>query len=99
MYKRQTNEQASSIQETTASLEQITGMVNNNLENSKKTAELASESTKIVQGTSENMNALERAMKAILQSNEKIEQLVKIIDNIGEKTEVMNEIVLSLIHI
>ncbi|MFW7380823.1 MAG: methyl-accepting chemotaxis protein [Oligoflexus sp.] len=86
-------EQAGSIEETSSSLEEISGMIDNNLINTKETVELM----KIVCGTSKEGNQLmevvEDSMEKIHKSNDQIKDLVKIIANIGEKTQVMDEIV------
>ena len=85
--------QASSITETAASLEQVSAMVKNNSEqshlsvtNSKEVFELASKGT-------ESIHRMQDAINTILQSNEDIKKLVEIIAQIGEKTEIIDEIV------
>ncbi|MBF0313414.1 MAG: MCP four helix bundle domain-containing protein [Oligoflexia bacterium] len=87
------SEQASSIEETSAALEEMNGQINNNLENAKSALELSEKVVGISEEAKAAMEQLQRAMHEILKSNEKIEQLVKVIDNIGEKTEIMDEIV------
>lgn len=86
-------EQASSLEQSSASLEQMTGMVENNLKNSESSADLLNS----VQGTTktcnESMKELILSMNEILEANKKIEKLVKVIEEIGEKTEVIDEIV------
>src|SRR5690606_36951178 len=54
---------------------------------------LANEVKQVSETANESMTKLEMSIKEILHSNEKIEQLVKVIGNIGEKTKVMDEIV------
>ncbi len=87
------NDQASAIEETSASLEEMLGMVQNNVVNAKKANELSTEVKTISEEGNTAMTKLQRAMEEILSSNEKIEQLVKVIGEIGEKTKVMDEIV------
>ena len=87
------SEQASAIEETSASLEELSGMVQNNVTTAETSVELADQVKNISETGNSTMNKLETAMKEILVSNEKIEQLVKVIGNIGDKTEVMGEIV------
>lgn len=86
-------EQASTIEETSTSLSLITSMVQANVavvDNSNITAtkmqNLSSETTKYMENLSE-------AMHAILESNNRIEALVKVIEEIGNKTEVIDDIV------
>jgi len=87
------NEQASSIEETSSSLEEMSGMVENNVTNAENSVKLSED----VKGESEkgnhSMEQLQNSMQEILASNEKIEELVKVIGNIGDKTQVMDEIV------
>ncbi len=87
------NEQASAIEETSASLEEMLGMVQNNVTNAKKANELSTEVKNISEQGNESMTKLQSAMGEILSSNDKIEQLVRVIGEIGEKTKVMDEIV------
>jgi methyl-accepting chemotaxis protein len=86
-------EQASSVEEISASLTEIAGMAESNL----KVAESASSSANEVYGisteTQRSMDQLSQAMQTILESNGKIVQLVKVIEEIGEKTEIIDEIV------
>jgi methyl-accepting chemotaxis protein len=86
-------EQASSIEETTASLEEMGGMVSNNVDNATHAAELSEKVSTISERGNESMGRMQESMKEILSSNEKIEALVKVIAEIGAKTQVMDEIV------
>lgn len=86
-------EQASSIEETAASLEEMNGMVKRNVGNAEEAVELATKVEKISEQGNESMNKLQASMSEILESNKKIEELVKVIADIGEKTQVMDEIV------
>jgi methyl-accepting chemotaxis protein len=87
------SEQASSIEETSASLEEMGGMVQNNVTNAQKAKDLAGQVKQVSEMGDASMEKLQSSMKEILESNEKIEQLVKVIGEIGEKTKVMDEIV------
>lgn len=87
-----TTEQASMLEETKSSLNSI-------LENIRRSSEFA-EKTNAVTGTanenamkaSSAMHKLANAMNEIKESNLKIEEFVKIIDEVSKKTEVMNSI-------
>ena len=87
------SEQASAVEETSSSLEELNGMVQNNVSNAEQAFTLATRVRDLSESGCSTMDNLELAMKEILASNEKIDQLVKVIGNIGEKTEVMDEIV------
>lgn len=87
------NEQTSSIQEISASLEEMSGMVQENVTNARNASDLSNQVMSISGRGNESMEGLQRAMHEILESNNKIEHLVKVIGEIGEKTKVMDEIV------
>jgi len=87
------SEQASSIEETSASLEEITGMVNNNVDNARNCVALAERVSATSGEGNQKMEQLIRSMSEILASNEKIQDLVKVIGEIGEKTAIIDEIV------
>ncbi|MBF0205338.1 MAG: methyl-accepting chemotaxis protein [Oligoflexia bacterium] len=87
------SEQASSIEETSASLEEMSGMIENNLRNAEKAKELAGSVRSMAESGNQSMNELINSMTEILESNGKIEELVKVIGEIGEKTKIIDEIV------
>lgn len=86
-------EQASSVEETSASLEEMTGMV----ESTVRHAESGLHSVEGVMTASESgnqsMKNLAAAMAEVMESNKRIEALVKVINEIGEKTKIIDEIV------
>ncbi len=88
-----TSEQAASVEETTASLEEISGMVENNVTNAEEAFNLAEMVKKSSEKGEQSMILLKEAMSDIKKSNQRIEALVSVIENIGEKTAVMDEIV------
>lgn len=85
--------QAAAIQEASSSLEEVSGMVKKNVFNVEKTVELSNKMLTISKEGDDSMANLMKSMDNILASNEKIEDFVKIIGDIGEKTKVMDEIV------
>ncbi len=87
------SQQAASVEETSSSLEEIEGMVQNNVANAQEAVDLANKVKKLAEDGNEVMQKLDAAMDDILDSNNKIGELVKVIANIGEKTKVMDEIV------
>ena len=87
-----TQEQASSIGETSSSLEEITRMLENNVANSERTFGLSSEVKVDSEKGNISMSKLQKSMEDILMSNEHIENFVGVIGNIGEKTRVMDDI-------
>lgn len=86
-------EQASAVEETSASLEEMTGMVENTVRYSE-TGLQSVEGVKTVSGQGNtSMQSLGAAMEQVMASNKRIEELVKVIGEIGEKTEIIDEIV------
>jgi len=99
-----TTQQSASLQETAASLEELTAMVSKNTENAKKAAEssvlsqekaeLGKQSVeKMLQAIDEINQSNEAIMGQIDMSNQKMEEIVKVIQDIGNKTKVINDIV------
>jgi methyl-accepting chemotaxis protein len=86
-------EQASSLEETSASLTEIAGMANSNVTGAEEADHSAQEVYKMTEETRESMKELSEAMGTILASNDRIVKLVKIIEEIGEKTEIIDDIV------
>ncbi|MFG1493793.1 methyl-accepting chemotaxis protein [Halobacteriovorax sp. ZH4_bin.1] len=97
-------QQASAIQETVATLNEITAMVNKSVENAKISSQKADESQRVaLQGKSavnEMVDAIgqingnnEDIMKEMNRNNEEIVKIVDVINEISEKTKVINDIV------
>lgn len=97
-------EQAASLQETVASVDEISAMVSRNAESagtsarvsdqSKINAEKGKERTQVMMGS---INAIatgnEEIIKQMHKSNSEISEIVKVIQNISLKTQVINDIV------
>lgn len=90
---KQSTEQASSVQETSSSLEEIGGMVRSNLDNANQAHTLSNQAKDISLNANNSMETIKRFMEQLLESNQRIEQLAKVIENIKSKTEIMDEIV------
>jgi methyl-accepting chemotaxis protein len=97
-------EQAASLEQTAASIEEMNSMVNKNSENAKNSASTSAESqTKAEQGKQvveqmiSAMNDINQSNNDIMaqteHSNNQISEIVKVIQEIGNKTKVINEIV------
>lgn len=97
-------EQASSLEETAASLEEITSMISKATENAQTTSETSSESHKKAEEGRGSVDQMLSSMDEISQSNEAIltqinesnrqmSDIVKVIQDIGNRTKVINEIV------
>lgn len=97
-------QQASSLQETAASLEQITAMVAKASENAKQSAESSSLTQEKARSGQQSVDEMLEAvdeirrgnldiMEQVKRSNDQMGQVINIIKEIGNKTEVINEIV------
>ena len=97
-------EQAASLEETAASLEEITSMISKATENAQNTSETSSESSKKAEEGRGSVDQMLSSMDEISQSNEAIltqinesnrqmSDIVKVIQDIGNRTKVINEIV------
>jgi len=85
--------QASAIVETSAAVTEIARAVDANVNASENATQMSEEIHALSQKTKSLMGDLSDAMKSILDSNQRIENLVRIIGEIGEKTEIIDEIV------
>lgn len=98
------NEQAAAIQETSASTEELSAMVKKNQENasesnllSKKSASSASDGKNSIEKMIMAIEDIDRSnlkmMNSVESSNTNIEEIIKVIHEIANKTKVINEIV------
>ena len=97
-------EQAASLQETVASLDEISAMITRNADSAASSARMSEESTVIAQKGKEKTEIMMESINSIAEgndeiilqmqkSNEQISDIVKVIQNIGQKTQVINDIV------
>lgn len=97
-------EQASALEETAASIEELNSMVAKNSDNAKSTAtmsgsshEAALEGKVVVELMLKSMNMINQSnnniMMEVNRSNESMLGFVKVIEEIGNKTKVINDIV------
>lgn len=98
------NEQAASLGQTAASLEEISAMIAKASSNATSTASSASESQKKAESGKASMDQMmvsmeeirlsnDAIMNQINQSNQQISEIVTVIQEIGNKTKVINDIV------
>jgi methyl-accepting chemotaxis protein len=99
-----TTEQAASLQETSSSIEEISAMINSNTENAKQSTTISDNSLKtaekgkvvvgqMIQAIGEINESNMGIMAQIDETNKEIEKIVQIINEIGNKTKVINDIV------
>lgn len=88
-----TTEQAASIQETVSCMEEMSSMLAQTSTSSKQSNEAASQSQRSVQKGQEVIGKMVDAMDDIHNSNSRLESIVKMIEQIRNKTQVINDIV------
>lgn len=97
-------EQAAALEQTVASLEEITAMISKTTDNAKLTAKNATDSQEkaeqgknVVEEMLNSMSEINGSNQEIInqmnQSNEQFLEIVKVIEAIGNKTKVINDIV------
>lgn len=97
-------QQASALQQTTSAVEQTSASVVSNADNAKKSAEVSEQSKhsvhsgkaaveEVITSISEISASTDEIKKQIDESNKEIADIVTIINEIGTKTKVINEIV------
>lgn len=97
-------EQAASLEETAASIEEMSSMVKKTSENADSTSststrsqEKAEEGKKVVEKMIQSMADINLSNQTIMtqvnESNNRIAEIVKVIEEIGNKTKVINDIV------
>ena len=102
--KESSSSQASSVQETAATLNQITSMVQRNEEYSRKSNEKSRLTSELAEGTGRILDEMRSAMNGIsgsmekvsgqvAENNDKFSEVVTVINNISEKTQIINDIV------
>jgi len=83
------SEQAASIQDTSASTEQINSMARRNTENSNSTAAMVSDSQTRFEETNRELDEMITAMDGINTSSEQISRIIKVIDQIAFQTNIL----------
>lgn len=81
--------QAKTLQETVASMENITTMVRKNAENAQEAAKLASSAKEQADNGSEVMERTKHAMSEVSASSQKISEIIGLIDSIAFQTNLL----------
>jgi len=88
-----TTEQAAAIEETAASMEEITGMLSQTTQNAAQCKKLSEEGQVQAEKGKNVISKMSSAMEDIELANKKLDRLVAVIDEIGDKTTIINDIV------
>lgn len=81
--------QGASLEETSASLSQMTGVTRRNAENARKVEELARHAHHSAGQGTEQVGRLSQAMSEIKSSNEDVGKIIKVIDEIAFQTNLL----------
>ncbi|HSV68553.1 MAG TPA: methyl-accepting chemotaxis protein [Methylibium sp.] len=84
-----TESQASSLQQTAASMEQITGTVKQSADSAQQATELAAEATSVTQRSSDAVQDVTRTMGEISQASHRIAEIIQVIDGIAFQTNIL----------
>ena len=81
--------QAATIEEATASLEEMSSMTKRNAENASKVNDLSREARQAADKGAEDMQAMSTAMEAIKSSSDDIAKIIRTIDEIAFQTNIL----------
>lgn len=99
-----TTQQASALQQTSSSIEETSAMIERNASNARQSIEISHQSQNSVNVGKDSINRMMGSIRDIAKSNEEIinqidesnkeiENIVRVINEIGDKTKVINDIV------
>ena len=83
------SDQAASLEETSASLEEMSSMTKRNAENAQKANDLAKQARTAADKGVEDMQSMSSAMEAIKVSSDDIAKIIKTIDEIAFQTNIL----------
>ena len=81
--------QASSVEETSASLEELSAMTKQNAENAFQAKSMMQESSQIIEKVNHHMDDMAKAIDAISKSSEETGKIIKTIDEIAFQTNLL----------
>jgi len=81
--------QAASLEETSASMEEMASMTRKNAENSQEAASRVAETQRLVEGANEALSQLVSSMSTIRESSAQVTKIIKTIDEIAFQTNIL----------
>ncbi|UDF36762.1 UNVERIFIED_ORG: methyl-accepting chemotaxis protein [Shinella sp. XGS7] len=84
-----TEKQASALQQTAASMEEINGTAQNNADNAAQASQLANQASGVADQGSQVVGEVVNTMGRIEQSSQKISQIISVIDEIAFQTNLL----------
>jgi methyl-accepting chemotaxis protein len=84
---------ASSLQETVASIDEISSMVQKNADAASRSTQVSAQSAEAATKGKQTVQQMIKSINEIAESNNEINQIAQVISEIGDKTKVINDIV------
>lgn len=84
-----TTENASALEETAATTESVSRMINENSERSQKARGLADESLRTAKAGFQDVEQMQKAMQSIVASSKRAEEIIQMIDEIAFQTNLL----------
>jgi methyl-accepting chemotaxis protein len=86
---QRTEEQASNLQQTSASMEQLTSTVRHNADNARAASQLASDATAVAERGGKAVGEVVTTMEAISDSSKRMSDIIGVIDGIAFQTNIL----------
>ncbi|HEY4065286.1 MAG TPA: methyl-accepting chemotaxis protein [Burkholderiaceae bacterium] len=86
---QRTEEQASNLQQTSASMEQLTSTVKHNADNARTASKLASDATDVAERGGKAVGEVVTTMEAISDSSKRMSDIIGVIDGIAFQTNIL----------
>ncbi len=86
---QRTEEQASNLQQTSASMEQLTSTVKHNADNARAASQLASDATDVAERGGKAVGEVVTTMEAISDSSKRMSDIIGVIDGIAFQTNIL----------
>ncbi|MBB5205290.1 aerotaxis receptor [Inhella inkyongensis] len=84
-----TENQASNLQTTASSMEQITGTVSNTAASAQRGSELAGETTRVAQDSQQRVQQVASSMAAIQDATRRIGEMVQVVEGVAFQTNIL----------
>jgi methyl-accepting chemotaxis protein len=86
---QRTQEQAASVEQTSATMEETSAQINANLESTRKATEIASNNQSALKDANDSMVQTQKSMEDIKLASEKISNITNLIDSISFQTNLL----------
>jgi methyl-accepting chemotaxis protein len=83
------SQQAASLEETSASMEEMAGMTRRNADNSHQAASVVAEAAQVVQNANAALTDMVKSMDSIKDSSHRVSKIIKTIDEIAFQTNIL----------